>query len=792
MMHKFAYALLLLIAVSGLPAQNSIHLFYTGDINGVVKSDAPGLHGDILGIEAAVKEKLAQTPFAKEDILFFDTGDALGYHYLSELDSGRTVFRHMLRAGYTGMVPGNLDFQYGLEHLQALGRQDTTFALLATNIYKPDSGYLFEPYRIFERNGFRIGVVGLVNTRLRDQLTEAQRTRLRIEAQIKALNEHLGTLRERCDLLVAVSHLSLSQNLQISRQLSELDILISRPSEDSLQYLQVFGEGNDLRAAIVSAPAGARAIGHLEVLMAPRAGGYRIDDLIRRPDIPIAEQPYPEEALADYRELESDFREYTRRQYQASPDRPLLEVTPTLGEDLLRYSLFVMLRSTRSEIAILNKGALTQPYRKNQQDSLTVQDIAAFSRSFDPLITMRLTGKALKSILQRSGSYGMEDGTSLRIIAVDDYQNPERGDLQPHGIKLDDDEVYAVVTTRFLAQGGDGYAAFRQGTHRRDQFTGDTYITASDEPEARPVALNDILIRYLLADIQPDFSSPQEFYTSENFLNKPLLLMRFENIDMSFKTVRVNNNKGFTNANDKRVSASTENATNIATSGYLAMIRRTQRTRWENGALFRYGFQRIGDSDLQESDDRLEIQTILDWDDPLNIFEKPSQLNLYSSLRFDTEFSPGTGEEGQILPRRKDGYLYFGVSRFGKDNREIRMAFFAKNDFTNQDRDAGFELNAKYFKNFGALKHGSIVRARYHFNQPNRKPGDEKALLDYTGYFEFNILQFVSLKPQINVFIFQDMALRQTASNVQFSVALSFSRLWKPQYIRFWRKDKGS
>lgn len=792
MMHQFLSLLFMLSATFGLSAQNSIHLFYTGDINGVVKSDAPGLHGDILGIEAAVREKLNQTSFTKDDLLFFDTGDALAYHYLSELDSGRTVFRHMLQAGYTAMVPGNLDFQYGLEHLQTLGRQDTSFALLATNIYKPDSGYLFEPYRIFERNGFRIGVVGLVSTGLRDQLTEAQRNRLRIEAQIKALNEHLDTLRKRCDLVVAVSHLSLSQNLQISRQLSGLDILISRPSEDSLQYLQVFGDGNNLRSAIVSAPVGARAIGHLEVVMAPQAGGYRIDDLVRRPDIPIADQPYPEKDLADYRQLKSDFSKYTRRRYRVPPDQPLLEVTPTLEQDLLRYSLFVMLRSTRSEIAILNNGAMAQPYRENRQDSLTVQDIAAFSRSFDPLVTMRLRGKALKNMLQRSDLYGTEADASLRIMAVDDYQNPERSNLQPHGIKLNDNEVYAVITTRFLAQSGDGYAAFRQGTHRRDRFTGETYITASDEPEAEPVALNDILIRYLLADIQPDFNNPQAFYKQEKFLNKPLLLMRFENIDMSFKTVRVNNNEGFTNANDKRVSAATENATNIAASGYLALIRRTQRTRWENGALFRYGFQRIGDSDLQESDDRLEIQTILDWDDPLNIFEKPSQLNLYSSLRFDTEFSPGTGDEGQPLPRRKDGYLYFGVSRFGKSNREIRMAFFAKNDFTNQDQDAGFELNAKYFKNFGALKHGSIVRARYLFNQPNRRPGDEKALLDYTGYFEFNILQFVSLKPQINVFIFQDMALRQTASNVQFSVALSFSRLWKPQYIRFWRKDESS
>lgn len=784
------FSVLFLSALSSW-GQPSLHLFFTGGIDGIVKSEAPREQGDMLRIQAVMRRKMAESGLSREEMLLFDTGDALAYNYLSQMDSGRTVFRHMLEAGYDGMVVGNYDFQYGMDHLRELSSLDPNFVFLGANVSAQDSSFSLAPYRIFERLGLRIGVVGVVEPSIGDQLVGEKKGGIRIEAPVRALRPVVDRLRGQCDLLIAVNHMGMDDNLELVREVPGIDILIGRHvANDSLRYLRVYDERERPRTILVSVPPQARAIGHIEIPVIRWTGRSQAGEVNLESPLPVTNIPFDAVDLTDYEKLETTFQTYVRTTYDGhTPDEALVDLSGATRDGLMDFALFTLLKSTHSEIALLNYGSLVSNLAEPKDSLLTIRDVLRATQPFDPVTIMRLSGRSIKAILNRSKQFPAGANRNLRFLAVNDYDKPKEP-LQPHGLALQDNEIYAVATTQYLAEGGDGYDEFRKGTHRRWQFTGRTRLLSAASPDAQPVSFSDLLIRFLLAGIHPDFNNANPFFQEDQFINKPLLLMTFQNIDFSFKSVRVDNNEAFSRANDRRVSASTQDATNIATAGYLALIRRTGPTRWENGALFRYGFQQLGNSDLQESDDRLELQTILDWDNPFGRKSKSGKLNLYSSVRFDTEFSRGETAEGQALPRRKDGYFYFGISNFGKQNREIRLAFFAKNNFNTTEGDAGFELNAKYFKSFRSFRHGSVLRARYLFQQPDRNPGDEQALIDYTGYLEFNLIEFINLKPQVNAFVFRDMALGKVATNLQFSVALSFSRLWKPQYIRFWRKDK--
>ncbi len=790
---SFFLWLSIFIWIGSLGAQAPIHVFYTSDINGVLKADFPDLRGDILRIEAAMNDVRARRALRADQTLLFDTGDALAFHYNSQLDSGRMVFKNMLEAGFDGMVAGNLDFLYGIDNMKALKAQDSTFAILGTNLIWQKDTSIFSPYRIYERQGLRIGVIGLVEPQLAQKvLLSRPGVELNVRPALEALKENINKLRSRTDLLIAVNHLDMYQNLELCRLVPGIDLVISKSSQDSLQALRVFDERSRRQTTIVEAPALARGIGHLEIRWQRTASAVTIVEIAPQPSVPVLPVSFDTIDLTDYRRQEERLRQVVERKYPGlHPDDKLVAIPDQPGEELMKYALYTMLKSTHSEIAILNQGTLMQPVLEKLTDSLSVRNVESITRFNTPVFIMRLTGEQLKAILKRGESFASDQGPYLYAIAAGDYRLDAHADLRPHGLPIEDKETYAVVTNRFLAEGGDGYQPFLDGTHRRWRFEGDTRIVSSEAETARPVPLEQLMIRYLNAGMYPPFTQePQRYYQNEPFVNRPLWLIRFENIDFSFKSVQVNNNENFENANDKRVSAATQNARNIATTGYVAGIRRTRKTRWENGLLFRYGLQRIGEDETQESDDRLEIQTIFDWNDPFNLYKDLNRMNLYSSVRFDTEFTPGQNAEGQTIPRRQDLYFYLGASRFGKENREVRLALFAKRDFVNTDTDAGIELNAKYYKNFGFFRHGSVVRGRFLFNQPNRMIGDERASLDYTAFFEFKIFGFINLVPQFNWFVYQDMVLRETASNLQFSLTLSFSRLWKPQYIRFLRADK--
>ena len=86
------------------------------------------------------------------------------------------------------------------------------------------------------------------------------------------------------------------------------------------------------------------------------------------------------------------------------------------------------------------------------------------------VVTIELDGGALRSIIEQGISLeaGMVQVSGLK--AHYDLRRPPRSrliSLEIDGRPADDHRRYRVATNSFLAEGGDGYNAFRQGHHRR-------------------------------------------------------------------------------------------------------------------------------------------------------------------------------------------------------------------------------------------------------------------------------------------------------------------------------------
>ena len=154
----FIAAVLLMLFTAGCgagQAQEDIVVLYTGDVHCGIEENI-GYAG--LG---AYKEQLQeQTPH----VFLIDTGDAVQGDFISMISEGGYVVDIMSQTGYDFAVPGNHEFDYGLDGLQALIER-AEFPYLSCNItYSGEKEHALEairPYEIVDCGNVSLAFIGV-------------------------------------------------------------------------------------------------------------------------------------------------------------------------------------------------------------------------------------------------------------------------------------------------------------------------------------------------------------------------------------------------------------------------------------------------------------------------------------------------------------------------------------------------------------------------------------------------------------------------------------------------------
>lgn len=95
---------------------------------------------------------------AGEHVLLVDNGDSVQGESLGVLTQGMADIELMNAVGYDLAIPGNHEFDYGMERFYELvGAAD--FPYISCN-FRKDGALVFEPYKVFEFDGVKIGIVG--------------------------------------------------------------------------------------------------------------------------------------------------------------------------------------------------------------------------------------------------------------------------------------------------------------------------------------------------------------------------------------------------------------------------------------------------------------------------------------------------------------------------------------------------------------------------------------------------------------------------------------------------------
>ena len=134
-----------------------VYLFQTTDLHGIVHNTTDNAGAP--SVAAALYEDAEKT--GRDKSIVIDCGDLLQGSLESSLDQGKTMLRLLNAAKYDVWVPGNHDFEFGANAFSERIREFRG-EVLAANLKYPG----VKNWKIFERNGYRIAVIGMTNPHL--------------------------------------------------------------------------------------------------------------------------------------------------------------------------------------------------------------------------------------------------------------------------------------------------------------------------------------------------------------------------------------------------------------------------------------------------------------------------------------------------------------------------------------------------------------------------------------------------------------------------------------------------
>ncbi len=205
--------LCLLLAASGRAQEKRLFIFQTSDTHSRIDPIEATSADSCAGMGGAVRRATLLKQYRSEhpEMLLFDCGDICQGSLYSLLFQGEVEIRLMNLMKYDAMTLGNHEFDYGMENLARILRL-AEFPIVCTNYEvtgTPLEGIL-KPYTVLERDGLRIGVVG-IGPKL-EGLVQAENYQGVVYHEPEGVvQEAVNRLREkeRCDVVVCLSHIGL-------------------------------------------------------------------------------------------------------------------------------------------------------------------------------------------------------------------------------------------------------------------------------------------------------------------------------------------------------------------------------------------------------------------------------------------------------------------------------------------------------------------------------------------------------------------------------------------------------
>ena len=479
-----ATTVLLLVLVCANPplaAQDkTVTLLFTNDVESAYDPIPAFWLDDIemIGGIAEITTLIRNLRQSEPNVFLFDSGDIFT-GALAKLTEGELSFELMISMGYDAMAIGNHEFEFGTE-IFAWEKNRAPFPVLGANFFYAGTDHPFAPpHAVIERDGIRIGVIGIMGQDAVSAIIPSFIAPLDVTDPVEAVQRSVRELRDEVDLIVLLTHQGKTAPMQTD---AEIDPRLQRDIDADIR-LSGAVEGIDVHFAghadagtpepvvvektgtlIMQTYGQATYLGYLQLTLDGDTGAITSHDgkLIPVDSNNLTPDPVVKAKLENYRDAYPELREKVGR-LEARMNRRYIEES-----DVGNLFADIFVHVSDADIGFIHSGSLRKDLPGGEVLRVDILDTYPF---VDDLIVMEMTGDQIRRVLEQS--YTLERGVlqASGIEIVYDLTKPERErvvSMHYQGRPIEADDILEVAVGGFLAEGGDLYDAFPEGKRLRE------------------------------------------------------------------------------------------------------------------------------------------------------------------------------------------------------------------------------------------------------------------------------------------------------------------------------------
>lgn len=450
-----------------------VTLIFTNDIESAYDSVPAWWRDDMerIGGIAELSTLIKTIRQNEPNVFLFDAGDIFT-GALSRLTDGALMFEFMITMGYDAMGIGNHEFDYG-EEILGWQKNRAPFPVLGANLFFKDTDDPFaQAHTIIERDGIRIGVIGILGQDAASTAIAPQHIdELEVTDPAEAVARSVAELRGDVDLIVLLTHMGhtapmqtdaeadprldrdINADIALAGAVDGIDVLfgghadagtrepVVQPDTGTL-IMQTFGQATYLGYLQVTLDGGSGEIKRYDGKLIP----VNADNLAPDPAVVRKNSDY-ERAFPEIMEIVGHNEVRLNRKYFDEAD---------IGN----FTADVMVEATGADIGFMHSGGIRKDLPAGDVRIMDILDTHPF---VDKITVMRMDGaqlrlalehsfSQLRGLLQMSGisaRYDTSKPVGQRIVSV-----------IRRGVEIQDSEEFEVAVSGIIARGGDHYDVF--------------------------------------------------------------------------------------------------------------------------------------------------------------------------------------------------------------------------------------------------------------------------------------------------------------------------------------------
>lgn len=476
-----------------------VTILHTNDLHGKFR-DTPATWKDDnppIGGFANLSAYVASERALSERVLLLDGGDFMTgnpiCNYVEDGAKGGAMVEFMNLMRYDAIALGNHEFDLGLENLEALLHL-AKFPILSANVQKPEGGLTTgKDYVILERDGLRIGIIGLMTANLYGVAAPSALAGTQVFPPAEVAQEIVAKIDAKTDLIILLTHIGVDGDRELARQVQDIDIIVGGHSHTRLTE-PVLENG----VIIVQAGAHSRNLGTLKLTVqgdSVSAWEGKLTNLWPQDcsDTHICDlvEIYSKRVDADFGQEIGQLASAWRR-------------SSAKESNVGNWIADCFRKRTGADFGLVNSGGIRKNMNAGPITKLDVLEILPFANA---LTTFECSGQELHTLLQTiATSMAVRKRGTLQMSGVKftysvQGEKVEVVEVLVGGKPLDLAATYHGVANDFVVFGNpQRYMGFEPATRQRLELVDSDVVMAAIESSAGPI---DAQVEGRIRAVQP-------------------------------------------------------------------------------------------------------------------------------------------------------------------------------------------------------------------------------------------------------------------------------------------------